>query len=47
LFATKGSLANSMRVVVGEARELCDLHRDYMLQLMEQVVQPLEVSIDF
>ncbi len=37
-----GSVSNSVRCVLGEAREKCDAHRDFMLALMEKVVAPLD-----
>ena len=30
-----GSLSNAARIALGEAKELCDLHRDFMLAIME------------
>lgn len=32
-------------MVFGETRELCDLHRDFMLQIMEKIATPLEAIV--
>ena len=35
----------SLRVIIGEPRELMDLHREYMLALCERVLAPLEAAV--